>query len=330
MKLSLVVPLSRMVEGQECDTFALLSAREEAVTRAGKPYFRVAFRDAEREISFPVWSDSAFSEACRNEWSVGKCYKLRAVLRETSFGPQLDILKIREATAADARDGFNPLALCPHSRFDSGQMFDQLLELARTEIADSELGRLTCDLLTANREQLLILPAAVYNHHAFAGGYLEHVLSVTRNAVLLVDKYLRDYPELAQRLSKDLVVAGAILHDIGKVRELAATPAGAAYTPPGELIGHVLMGRDMVREAAGGRNISPETLLRLEHIIVSHQRLPEWGAPKPPMTLEAMLVHFADDLDAKLQSMRQAIEECPDEPFTTSKNPLRYKIFRGL
>jgi 3'-5' exoribonuclease len=144
-----------------------------------------------------------------------------------------------------------------------------------------------------------------------------------------VDKYRRDYPEW--RLNRDLVIAGAILHDIGKLREVEVTPAGGAYTPAGELIGHVLLGRDMLREAAAGKPIDAETLLRLEHIIVSHQRLPEWGSPKPPMTPEALLVHYADDLDAKLHAAHEALAEPGGNGFVTSnRNALGQKLFRGL
>jgi 3'-5' exoribonuclease len=108
------------------------------------------------------------------------------------------------------------------------------------------------------------------------------------------------------------------------------TPAGAEYTASGELIGHILLGRDLVRAATVRHPLPPETLLRLEHIIVSHQRLAEWGSPKPPMTPEAMLVHFADDVDAKFQTVLAALAEKGDGPFTTTRNPLAYKLFRGL
>ena len=157
------------------------------------------------------------------------------------------------------------------------------------------------------------------------------MLSVTRNAVFLADKYGRDYPELQSAARTRLVVAGAILHDIGKLRELALTPAGAEYTAAGNLIGHILQGRDIVREAAASRHtLVPETLLRLEHIIVSHQRLPEWGSPKPPMTPEALLVHYADDVDAKFQTALAALAEKGEGEFTSTRNPLQYRIFRGL
>jgi 3'-5' exoribonuclease len=325
-----LISLSELADGQEADFFALLSAKSEATTRDGKPYWRVSFRDAGREVSFPLWSDSSFTASCRDEWKVGQCYKLRAVYSETKFGPQLDLKKIRPVLESDKADGFDECGFLPRSKFDSAAMFEQLIGLAKLEIGEPELRALAVELLEQNKDVLLRLPAARRNHHAFVGGWLEHVLSVTRNAIFLADKYAADYPELKPPLSRDLVVAGAILHDIGKVHELAFTPAGAEYSPAGELIGHILMGRDMVRAASERHAFSPETLLRLEHIIVSHQRLPEWGSPKPPMTPEAILVHFADDVDAKFQTAMAALAEAGDGPFTSSRNPLNYRIFRGL
>ena len=110
------------------------------------------------------------------------------------------------------------------------------------------------DIFDAHREQILLSPAARKNHHALLGGYLEHVLNVTRTCVHLADKYPDLYPELEPPLDKDLVIAGAMLHDIGKLRELKLSAATADYTASGELIGHVLQGRDIVRETAAGRD----------------------------------------------------------------------------
>jgi 3'-5' exoribonuclease len=325
-----LVPLCELVDGQEADAFVLLSAKNEAKTRDGKPYYRVTFRDSGREISFPIWNDSAWSDGCREQWQVGSYYKVRAVYCETKFGPQLDIKKIRPVTPDDKADGFDEANFLPRSKRDPQAMFDDLVGLASSELSDPALRSLAVELLGQNREALLRLPAARRNHHAFVGGYLEHVLSVARNAIFLADKYAADYPELDPPLSRDLVVAGAILHDIGKVHELTPSADGAEYTPAGELIGHILLGRDMLREAAQRHPLAPETLLRLEHIIVSHQRLAEWGSPKPPMTPEAILVHFADDVDAKFQTALVALAETGNGPFTSSRNPLQYKIFRGL
>jgi 3'-5' exoribonuclease len=325
-----IVPLSALVDGQEADFFALLSEKQELKTKEGKPYFRVSFRDARREVSFPVWGDSALADTCRSQWSPGQFYKLRAMLRLTSYGLQLEIKKSRPVEDGDRKDGFDPLMCQPASRFDPVEMFAELMNIVEARIADAPLRQLVADILEQNREQLLQLPAAKKNHHAYLGGYLEHVLNVARTCCHLADKYAELYDELEPPLNKDVIVAGAVLHDIGKLRELAVNPAGADYTPEGHLIGHVLQGRDIVRETAAGRVIDPELLLRLEHVIVSHQRLPEWGAPKPPMTPEALIVHHADDLDAKMQMMACAIQdESTDGAMTAKVFALNAQVFRG-
>jgi len=325
-----IVPLSEMIDGQEADTFVLLAAKTESKTRDGKPYWRVSLRDAQREVTFPIWNESPLAEQCREQWRPGMFFKVRATYRETSYGPQLDIRKIREVLPEDKNDGFDEWMCQPRSKFDPLELYNSLLEIAQREINDRSLQQITIELLQQHRDALLRFPAARRNHHAFTGGLLEHLWSVARNAVFLAQKYSEDYPEMQPPLNRELVVAGAILHDIGKVHELQPTPTGAEYTARGELIGHILIGRDMIREAAARTTLDAETLLRLEHIIVSHQRLAEWGSPKPPMTPEALLVHYADDIDAKFQTALFALADRSDDEFTSARNPLQYRIFRGL
>ncbi len=325
-----VVQLSAMQAGQEADLFALLSAKEPLTTREGKPYFRVAFRDGSREVSFPIWDNSPHAAECRDNWTPGVFYKLRAIYRETSFGPQLDIRKIRETCAADQADGFDPAALLPQSRYEPEKMFADLLAVVAFQVTDQPLRKLVEAILQKYRKQLLTLPAARHNHHAFVGGWLEHTLSVTRTAVYLADKYIDYYPELTPPLDKSLAVVGAILHDIGKLRELEQRPEGAVYTAEGALIGHMLSGRDIVREEAAHCPLPGDMLLRLEHLVISHQRLPEWGAPKPPMTPEAMLVHYADDLDAKFHMLVNVLgNDTSPGPVTSKKNVLGQQLYKG-
>jgi len=329
-KTSSVVALSDMTVGQEADLFVLMSGKDELKTRDGKPYFRVSFRDAGREVSFPIWGDSAWAEDCKRHWTAGAYYKLRATYRETSYGPQLEIRKIRETVDADAADGFDPSLFLPQSRFDPQAMWDELVATARERITDAGLLDLVISILDANRAQLISLPAATRNHHTYLAGYLEHVLSVTRTCAYLADKYDDYYPDMQPRLDRGLAIAGAILHDIGKLREIEWQAEGAAYTASGRLVGHILQGRDIVREAAAGREIDPDLLLRLEHIIISHQRLPEWGSPKPPMTPEALLVHYADDIDAKYHMMYTALrDDRTPGPMTSRQNQLHQQLYRG-
>ena len=326
-----IVRLSEMTPDQEADLFVQLSAKEELTTRNGKPYFKVAFRDADREVSFPIWDNSPWAADCRDSWTPGSFYKLRAAYRETDYGPQLDIRKIREATDSDAADGFDPGACRQQSRFDPTAMFDELRSIVREKIDNPRLAQLVESILESNREVLMTHPAARHNHHAYAAGLLEHTLSVTRTSVFLAEKYADYYPDMQPPLDRGMVVAGAVLHDVGKVRELAQDVEGTSYTAEGSMIGHMLQGRDMVREAAAEIDIDAEMLLRLEHLVIAHQRLPEWGSPKPPMTPEALIVHYADDLDAKYHMMYAILrDEKNAGPMTSKKNVLMQQVFRGL
>lgn len=325
--------LSELQNGQTGDCFVVLANKESRTTRDGKPFFRVQFRDRNRTVATMIWHDSGFFEACESNWKKGEFYRVQCRYDETKYGPQVELIEIRPVTDDDKKDGFSPSDFFISSRFDAETMYGELVAIADEKIANDYLRELVIGILQDYEEAIKKYPAASRNHHAFLGGFLEHVLSVTRNAVFLAEKYAEHYTSMKPPLNVDLVVAGAILHDIGKMQELDGSPTGANYTPEGRLIGHILLGRDIVREKATEiAEIDSEIVLRLEHIIVSHQNLPEWGSPIAPHTPEALLVHYADDIDAKYQMMADALTGEPrdDEQFTPRDNPLRRSIFRGL
>ena len=251
-----VIMLSDLEDGQEADVFVLMTSKESLTTRDGKPYFKVGFRDADREVNFPIWNDSPWAADCRDGWNPGSFYKIRATFQETNFGPQLDIRKIREVNDDDAADGFDPSMCRPQSQFDPQQMLEELTAIIAEHVTDEHLRQLVESIIETNRDALLVMPAAKHNHHAYAAGLLEHTLSVTRLCVQLAEKYSDYYPDMRPPLHKGLVIAGAVLHDIGKVRELRMDPEGTTYTSGGSLVGHILMGRDMLREAAKNARIA--------------------------------------------------------------------------
>ncbi len=325
-----IVSLADMVPGQEADIFVLMTSKEQLTTRDNKPYCRVGFRDARREVVFPIWDNTPWAAECRERWTPGVFYKIRAAYRETNYGPQLEIRKIRETVESDVQDGFDPGMCLPQSRFNPEQMFAELVELARQHIPGGPLRELVEAILSAHRDNLLRFPAAKAHHHAFVGGLLEHMLSMTQTCLYLAEKYAQKYPDLQPPLDKGLVVAGAVLHDIGKLQELDLAPTGTSYTAAGSLIGHLLLGRDMVRQVAAQVGLDADTLLRLEHLIIAHQRLPEWGSPKPPMTPEALVIHYADDLDAKFDMMYCILrDDKTPGPLTSDKNLLHHRLYRG-
>ena len=348
----MIVPLHELEPNQEADVFALLAEKEFTKTKEGKPYIRVTFRDAKRALRFPIWSDTAIYKEVK-AIKPGTYCKLRAVYRISNYGPQLDIHRIRITEDADVQDGFNPVLLRPASPIPAEQMFDELHALVKQHLGTpsvaahrsdggtlsvaahksdggkSKLHQLVLNALKEYREVLLLRVGSRQHHHCYIGGLLEHTLSVTKIAIALVDHYHKMYPDRKKEISRPLVVAGAILHDFGKIREYEPEVGSLQHSVAGELIGHAILGRDIVREAAKGLELDPAIQTHLEHIIVSHQRFADWGAAKPPMSIEAMIVHHADSCDALIGCLWNAFSQDPAEyALTSKKNVLGYPLLK--
>jgi 3'-5' exoribonuclease len=274
--------LSELTPGQSADFFALLVERHKGTTREGKPFYLCRFRDARRTVGFMAWADGAWYQACEGEWREGQFYKIRGMYGEHErYGPQIDIHNIRPVREDDAADGFTVADFVDRSRYDPAAMFAELRALAEAEVADLPLRRLVLTLLDRHAEPLQRLPATVNKFHPFYGGLLEHTLSVTHTCLELADKYAAHYPDLKPPLNRDLIVAGAVLHDLGRVVELGGDYLAVEPTVPGRLLGHLLLGRDLVRDTARDLgDVHPELVQLLEHLIVSHLALPEWGSPR--------------------------------------------------
>ncbi len=328
-----VVRLSDLQPGQQGDFFALLAERTRGATRDGKPFYTCRFRDARRTVTFMVWSDGSWFDVCERDWREGAFYKLRANYGEHErYGPQIDVVRIREVTDKDREEGFDPTELADHSRGDPEKMFTELRGLVEAHVGDAPLRRLITTVLDRHAEPLKKLPATLNRFYPYTGGLLEHTLSVTRSCLRLLDEYAARFPDLKPPLNRDLVVAGAVLHDIGRVLELA--PQGevtAEATVPGRLLGHIFLGRDLVRDTARELgDVNPELLQLLEHLIVSHLTLPEWGSPRLPLIPEALILHHADDLDAKLEMyVRTLTRDQAAGPFTDREPALNRQLFKG-
>jgi 3'-5' exoribonuclease len=321
-----------MSPGQYDDFIALLAERTRGSRRDGKPFFTCRFRDAGRLVTAMVWADGDWFETCEQTWQQGQLYKIRGVYDEHKvYGPQIEIHKIRPVTDADRADGFDPRQFVEHSRFDSEAMFAELVALVEAEIADLPLRKLVQTILEQNAVQLKQAPATLRHFHPFAGGLLEHTLSVTHTCLFLAEKYIAHYPDAKPPLNRDLVIAGAVLHDIGRTRELSDDLVNVQPTVPGRFLGHVLLGRDMVRDA--GRelgDVNPELLQMLEHVVLSHLTLPEWGSPRLPLIPECLIIHHADDLDAKLEMYLRCLTKDKElGPFTARDPVLGRQLYKG-
>ena len=326
-----IVPLAKLEPNQFADCFALLAERKAATTGAGKKYYVCRFRDAGRTATYMVWADGPYFHACEQDWREGTCYKLRVHYSEhEKYGPQIEVQQIRETTAADQSDGFDPLQFVPRSRFDSDQMFAELRALARIGIIDEPLRKLVLVILDRYADKLRWLPGSHNKFYPFAGGWLEHTLNVAFSCLHLADKYRVHYPDLTPPINRDLLLAGAMLHDIGRAAEFE-TVTNLGPTPASELIGHLFLGRDIVRDAARDvPDLNPELLQLLEHLIVSHLNLPAWGSPRLPLIPESLILHHADDLDAKVEMYaRRLTNDAGPGPFTDRDPILGKPLFKG-
>lgn len=328
-----VVRLSDLIDGQEADCFGALVRKVRGTTYKNEAYMRCYFRDKQVTLEAPLWADSRFLKLAEG-WAEGSAYRLhvRAAVKP-KYGLQLELQDIRPVNDADLADGYNFFDLVESSHLNPDERFARIHELIEKGIDEPPLKQLVLNVLHENADLFKKLQAATNFHHAYSGGLIEHVWSVTRIASWLADHYARYYKDLNPPLNKGVIIAAAVLHDIGKLRELEYHPVEAKYTKEGSLIGHVLMGRDMAREAALKIADFPvETLLLLEHAILSHHGRRDYGAPIPPQTLEALLVSFVDDLDAKMNiAARHRLQCTTDGEFTDKVYALdNRRFYKGV
>jgi 3'-5' exoribonuclease len=330
---AVVIKLSDLVDGQEAVCFAALVRKTRGTTKANQPFIKCLFRDKRVTVEAPLWQDHRFFQDAES-WTEGESYRLQVRGQfHVRYGMQIEILGARRATDHDAKDGYDFFDLVPNSVFPADELKKKLHVLIDRYIEDPRLKSLVETILAENDSLFSRMPAAQNFHHSYTSGLLEHVWSMTRIAGFLADHYAKYYDQLDPPFNRGLIVAATILHDIGKLRELEYHPVEAKYTIQGCLIGHVLMGRDMVREAA--RQIdgfSEELLLNLEHAILAHHGKREFGSPVVPQTIEALLVSYIDDLDAKMNIMvRERMGSRTDDSFTERVFALdNRRIYKGI
>lgn len=326
------VPLAELINNQEAIIFAALSGKAAGQTKDGKPYFRVTFRDDRREAQAMIWHDSPFYEPCEKTWTVGGFYKLGVLYRESDYGPKLEIRRIRPAVETDAADGFSPNRCRPGTATDPEVLMDELLALAKARIGKGPLLLLIQRIFKEKRRRLLDVASSREHHHNVFGGMLEHTLSVTKIAAFFIDHFQSAYPSPEKgrpAFSPALAIAGAVLHEIGKIVEMEAGPLVPKHSLAGELVGYPVLGRDIIREYGPLVELDPATQLALEHIVLSHPRFPDWGAVGTPVSNEAMIVHLADYADSVWATAQKTLAlDRSDEPFTFAKGPFGARLWR--
>jgi 3'-5' exoribonuclease len=297
--------------------FFLCTHKEVRHGRTGELFIALTLQDKTGVIRGRILNDAA---RFRDEFDSGDFVKVQGRTDLFNGRVQLVIEHVRRVNPdQDSQHGFRDED-CVLSAGRSVQEMWAELETLIAHVQDPFMRELLKRITAAHADKLRIWPAALTVHHAYRGGFLEHVLSVARSALTLGAAY---------GANKDLLTAGALLHDIGKLEELDYDRS-TSYSREGNLVGHVTLGVLMVRAVITAISDFPDVLrTQIEHMIVSHHGHKEFGAPVEPMTIEAMILSAADDLDARINQVRAALAEEGEGEFTAYHSRLGRVLWRG-
>jgi len=303
--------------GENIEEVFLVREKFFRTARTGSDYIQMELVDRTGSITARMWDAS---RAIFDAFQANDFVQVRA--RVDSYQDRLQLIVSSLRTVPEEQVDVSDFL--PKISRDVDQLFTRIKEIS-AQITNSHLKRLLELFLTDAdfAEKFRRAPAAIAYHQPFLGGLIEH----TTNVCELALPVLKLYPQL----SKDLLLAAAILHDIGKVRELEYTRT-LDYTDEGKLIGHVVLGVLMVEEKV--REISDfpgELLTLLRHLLLSHHGEYEWGSPKLPMTPEALALHHLDNLDAKVEASSRAIREDADREslWTEYSRMFQRRFYKG-
>ena len=290
--------IEELREGERIGEVYLCKHKQTATTKAGKPYDSLILQDKTGTLDAKIWDvgSSGIEEFDKLDYIyvVGDVTSFQGAL-------QLNVKRVKKMSETDV----NPSDYLPVSEYNIEEMYQKLLayiaqmkhpylkQLAESFFADADFAK-----------RFQFHSAAKSVHHGFVGGLVEHTLHVTQ----ICDFFSKLYP----MLNRDLLLTAAMFHDIGKLTELSTFPAND-YTDDGQLLGHIMIGAMEVQKHIDQIEVFPKrTASELIHCILAHHGELEYGSPKKPALAEAIALSFADNSDAKLETMREALSNIPE------------------
>ncbi len=311
------VYLKDIKQGDRVASTFLAAEKNMAFSIKGAPYLNVRLKDKTGELDAKIWDNAMEWD---QQFKKGDIIYVEGKASNYKNAIQISIVKVQKSAWED----MDTADYLPAVKGDVDAMYNALLEFVEN-IETQPLQKLLQSFLHQEKTAELFkkAPAAKGFHHIYLGGLLEHTLSVVR----LLEKAAAHYPEL----KKDMLITGGILHDIGKIYEFSYDTI-IDYSDEGRLIGHIVLGVQMIdKEIAAIADFPPQTAMELRHIILSHHGEFEFGSPKRPKTLEALVVHYMDDLDAKFNAFQtfMAASNNGDSDWTTYHRFLERFLYKG-
>lgn len=314
--------VNQLANGESVDEAFLVADKQLRANRQGNLYLQLELRDKTGSVGARLWNAS---EGLARTFEPGDYLQVRG--KTQVFQGALQIILSHVEVIDSAR--VEPEDFLPQSTQNVARLTARMRELLFSMGNPHLRALVECFLIDEEFvRKFTTAPAGIKNHHAYHAGLLEHVVTL----LILADRIVDLYPDL----DRDLLLTGIFLHDIGKVDELSYDRA-FAYTDEGQLVGHLVMGVEMLRDKVErtadltGEPFPAELLLRLKHMIVSHHGSHEFGSPKLPMTLEAIALHYLDSLDAKIHAFTREIRDdpCRESSWTPFQQNLGRRLFKG-
>ncbi len=287
-----------LVEG-----FAVIKQYEKKMAKNGNNYLDLVLSDKDGEIFAKLWD---YNEDAHGKYETNMFVKIRGAISQYNGHDQLRIDRIRPVIESDNVDVSDFVKSADYS---GEEMYNHLISLV-SSFKDEDLKKVVSYLLEQNKEKILYFPAAFRLHHAIRCGLLMHTASIVK----LCESICKVYPFV----NRELLLSGAILHDIAKTVEFDVKETGIAsgYTVEGNLLGHLVMGAMMVKESGQKLGIDSEKSMLLQHMILSHHGEPEFGAAVRPLFLEAELLSQLDLMDARVYEIMDAVNGIEKGEFT--------------
>ncbi|PIC63111.1 3'-5' exoribonuclease YhaM [Sporosarcina sp. P13] len=297
--------------GESVDMYLLIKQATKGVTQQGSPFMTLILQDKSGDLEAKLW-DTGEEQA--QMYQAASIVKVGGEVHEYRGKNQLRIKAIRPAKE---EEGITIADLVPSAEKSKEVLFEELMQYF-FEMKNPQIQRLTRHLLKKHQADFMLYPAATRNHHDYVSGLLDHVVSMLKLGKAIAELY--------PTLNKDLLYAGIILHDIGKVIELSG-PVGTQYTIEGNLLGHITIMVNEISKAAEELEIEGEELMLLQHMVLSHHGKEEWGSPKRPMLKEAEILHYIDNIDAKMNMLNRVMSKTTPGEFSERVFPLDNRSF---
>ena len=309
------LPISEMESGMRVEGFYLLKDASVKTTVSGKPYLNASIMDCTGSITVMMWDYSGDID----ERDVGKVVKIRGDVSVYKNANQITASRLRFARDDDEVDVSR---LVPVAPIDADARYQEVVGLIES-LSDEDYRAVALEMLRRHAEAFRRIPAAKSVHHSFLSGLLMH----TSNMMKTADFFSALYPEVVNR---SLLITGTLLHDLAKEREFAFSDIGMAtgYTVAGELLGHLVMGAQEVRDVCEELNVPEHKSVLLQHLILSHHGNPEYGAAVIPMCAEAELLALIDRVDSRMEIYGEILPTLQPESFSGRIYALDKKIFR--